>query len=161
MYHLVLFFYVNISLSQGIRFLQSFLHGISVCSTCYYLRRAAKVMFSSLLVCMLVCQLTTLRKTTWPVFHEIFRVDRTWNKEYSVTLMFRLTPWTHEILFNNFRGNPWLLVISRENEWTNFHEIFSNGCTCDREQYGRLFSCCNESLGYRMDVSILWICDFW
>ena len=32
-------------------------------------------------------------------------------------------------LFQHVRGNPLLLATLRENEWKDFHEIFSKGCT--------------------------------
>ena len=60
--------------------------------------------------------------------------------------MFHLTPWTQKIFFDIFffffffflgggvvvwGGDPCLLATLRENEWTDFHEIFSKGWTRD------------------------------
>ena len=93
----------------------------SVCHT-FYPRRTAKVMFSSLLVCVAVCLLATLRKNG---FHEIFRSGGTWYKDQSGT--FRDVPFNTlntENLFKHFRENPCLLTTWQENERTDFHDFF-------------------------------------
>ena len=61
----------------------------------YNLRRTAKIMFSSLLVCLFVCLLATLREDAWIDFHEIFGIYRERYKvqsEFFVCLFRILTP---------------------------------------------------------------------
>ena len=66
-------------------------------------------------------------------------------------------PLSTGFLFLWFQRNLCLLATLRGNGWTDFHEIFSKGRTCDKEESATFLGCCRQPLESRVDFSISWI----
>ena len=91
----------------------------------------AKVVFSSLLVCLW----TTLRNNAGTDFHEIFRIGRVLYEEQSANLWnATFNPLSIGFLLLCFQENPCLLTTLREKGWTDLHEIFSKCRRWETEQ---------------------------
>ena len=114
----------------------------------YWSLQTVKVMFSSLLVCLIIC-LSVSNVTGKRIFIQVLK--RRYGREqgaYWNILDVPLTPWIH---CGFTWGGPCLSTTLRTNEWMEYHEIFRISRISDF--WG--MSCLTP--GSRINLSIFWI----